>query len=174
MRKRRIKKPPIVIQLDLQAVRDEHGLHDFFAADHRWTRYQVRELHNLFALHEDERAFAFLLLSHQPHYWLFRSNQRRFCGDFIVVDMSSPLKEGRRVFVLDLKQNTNLKVGGGGAGVQFRHAGRAVRTIARLTGELLRDAAFEKAVGDKDQLLAYLGVDREQESGARAALALQT
>ena len=158
MGRRRVKKPPMVKLLPFAAVDSDYGLWDLFAAETQWTRHQVRALYGLFAMHSDERAFARALLVHKPHFWLFRSNQRCFCGDFVAVDMSNPVLEQRKVFVMDLKQNTSLKIGGGGAGIQFKNAQSAIQDIALYTGKISPDVDFEKLVGEKDQLLNYFGV----------------
>ena len=158
MGRKRVKKSPMVSPLTLSAVTDDHALYQYFAAEPNRTRHQVRELHALFAFKSVEREFAMELLLQKRNYWVFRCNQQRFCGDFIVVDMSCPILEKRKVFVIDLKENAALKVGGGGAGIQFKNAKRAVSRIACGTGALLPDAPFEKLVGDKDRLLAYLGL----------------
>ena len=63
-------------------------------------------------------------------FWVFRSNQRRFCGDFVVVDMSAPKPWHRPVWVVDLKHNGKLHLGGGGAGVQLRNRQLAVKELA--------------------------------------------
>jgi hypothetical protein len=52
--------------------------------------------------------------------WVFRCDQRRFAGDFVVVDMSEPRPERRWVVVLDLKM-----------GAPFRRARVPVRGTAR-------------------------------------------
>ncbi|MCK6592621.1 MAG: hypothetical protein L6Q76_34125, partial [Polyangiaceae bacterium] len=94
-----------------------------------------------FELKNDERAFARELLGRKSNYWLFRSNQRRACGDFVVVDVSSPHPARRRAFVIDLKQGAPVRVGGGGAGVQLRNAESAVSEL-RSAGVLGVDAPF--------------------------------
>ena len=109
-----------------------------------------------FRFKNDERRFARQLVRRKSNYWVFRSNQQGFCGDFVVVDMSSPDPERRAVYVLDLKLGAPLKVGGGGAGVQFRNAARAVEAVARRTGAVLAGCAFVLLSGDKRELLAYL------------------
>ncbi len=104
----------------------------------------------------DERAFARRLLRLKPNLWLFRCNQRRFCGDFVVVDMSSPEPERRRVWVVELKRGAPLRVGGGGAGVQFQNASRAVAEVARRTGVVAPDAAHDRLSGDGWEILEHL------------------
>ena len=157
MRRRRVKKAPFMIYLPLSAVVQERGLYNLIASDPRWTRHQVRMLHNLFALQEDERRFALELLRNKPNFWVFRSNQRCFCADFLLVDMSSPTMFCRRVFVVELKQNAALRLEPGPAGIQFRNAAFAVRRLAARTGAIPPEAPFQRVVGAVDQLLTYLG-----------------
>ena len=78
-----------------------------------------------FAFKNDEHAFARALLQRRTEIWLFRSNQRAYCGDFIAVDMSNPSPDRRRAIVIDLKRGAPLRTGGG-AGVQLRNAAEAV------------------------------------------------
>jgi hypothetical protein len=106
----------------------------------------------------DERIFARELLTRATQMWLFRSNQRRFCGDFVVVDMSSPIAESRRAWVIDLKRGAPLKLGGGGAGVQLVNAATALAEIAHRTGVLSRTPRAEKVTGDRRAVLRHLGV----------------
>jgi len=82
-----------------------------------------------FELTNDERRFVYALLRH-PRFWLYRSNQRRFCGDFVVVDMSAAKPCRRSVWVIDLKRDGRLHLGGGGAGVQLTNRHLAVRELA--------------------------------------------
>jgi hypothetical protein len=114
-----------------------------------------------FELKNDERAFARELLRRKSNYWLFRSNQRHACGDFVVVDVSSPLPDRRRAFVVDLKQGAPVRVGGGGAGVQLRNAGRAIGEL-RSAGVLGIEAPFELVTGDSRALLRFLGGDERK------------
>jgi hypothetical protein len=110
-----------------------------------------------FAFKNDERAFARTLLTKKTELWLFRSNQHAFCGDFVVVDVSSPSRARRRAFVLDLKHGAELRRGGGGAGVQLRNAPRVVEEVALVTGVLDAAAPFELLTGDGRLVLSYLG-----------------
>jgi hypothetical protein len=109
-----------------------------------------------FELTPGERAFTLELARRKTNLWLFRSNQRRFCGDFVVIDMSSAQPAQRSVWVIDLKMNRPLKLGGGGAGVAFRNADAAVGEIATSTGAILPGTALEKVTGDGDVVLAHL------------------
>jgi hypothetical protein len=106
-----------------------------------------------FAFKNDERSFARELLERRTELWLFRSNQRAFCGDFVAVDMSSPEPSLRRAFVLELKLGERLRVGRGG--VQLRNAADAVRDAGR-GGVLGAGAGFEVLTGDARNLLGYL------------------
>lgn len=110
-----------------------------------------------FAFKNDELHFARELLRRKSQLWLFRSNQRAFCGDFTVIDVSSPWPERRRAFVIDLKLGAPVRLGGGGAGVQLRNAERAVREIARTTGALGPDPTFDLLTGDSSKILAFFG-----------------
>jgi hypothetical protein len=109
-----------------------------------------------FAFKGDEYAFAQALLRKKTELWLFRSNQRAFCGDFVVVDLSSPSPARRRAFVLDLKLNAKLRIGGGGAGVQLRNAERVIRDIA-ATGVLGKDPRYELMTGGSEEVLRFFG-----------------
>jgi hypothetical protein len=104
----------------------------------------------------DEHDFARDLLSARTNLWLYRSNQQAFCGDFVVVDVSSPDPARRPAYVLDLKRGAALRVGGGGAGVQLRRAGLALDEVAR-SGAVGKDCAWTAATGDRAALLAWLG-----------------
>ena len=75
------------------------------------------------------------------------------CGDFLVVDMSSPDHKRRRAFVMELKSGAPLRLGGGGAGVQLRNAGKAVRDVALASGVLDAEAPYELVTGDGERLL---------------------
>jgi hypothetical protein len=97
-------------------------------------------------------------MERKSNLWLFRSNQRAFCGDFIVVDVSSPDPSRRPAFVVDLKRGARVRVGGGGAGVQLRGAASVVRELARTTGALAEDAPHVALVtGDGELLLRFFG-----------------
>jgi hypothetical protein len=61
-----------------------------------------------------EREFARELLRRKSNLWLYRSNQRTACGDFLVVDMAPPRPAWRRVVVLELKAGEPLRLDAGG------------------------------------------------------------
>ena len=160
MRRRRLKRPPIVVSLSSACLTSEHALFQMFAdADKKKTRHQLRELHALFAMEEDEREFARVILDQKPNYWVFRANQKKFCGDFIVVDMSCPDASNRKPIVVELKRGATLKLGGGGASNQLCNAAEAICAIATHTQAVPVDAVFEKAVGDEEEVLDFLEID---------------
>lgn len=113
-----------------------------------------------FAFKNDEQGFARALLARRTEIWLYRANQRAFCGDFLVVDMSSPRTARRRAFVLELKLGMPVRRGGGG--VQLRNAGRAVRDVARAHGVLGDEPPFEVLTGDGAGMLKLFSVPRER------------
>ncbi|MBH25571.1 MAG: hypothetical protein CMH57_14200 [Myxococcales bacterium] len=100
-----------------------------------------------FALCTDEINFALSMVDtrvgaglRKHNLWLYRTHQQKFAGDFILVDVSSPLRSMGElmlptwdVFVLDLKMGGRLKFGGKGAGNQLKHWSRAVRAAVRAT-----------------------------------------
>jgi hypothetical protein len=108
-----------------------------------------------FLVNNDEARFAKELLRRRGNFWVYRTHQARFCGDFVLVDMSSPRPARRDVYVLDLKLGGRLKVGGGGAGVQFRNAALAVGEIA-ASGVIDQAAPYELLSGNRDEVLAAL------------------
>jgi hypothetical protein len=119
-----------------------------------------------FAFKNDEARFAKELLRRRGNFWVYRTHQARFCGDFVLVDMSSPRPAGRRVFVLDLKLGGGLKVGGGGAGVQFRNAALAVAEIAQ-GGVIDPSTPYELLSGARALVLDALGEGALGRSRAR-------
>jgi hypothetical protein len=112
-----------------------------------------------FALCGDELAFARQLLGRRGNLWIYRCNQQRFCGDFVVVDMSSPRSELRPAAVLDLKRGSPLREGGGGASNQLCNARHAVRRLAWRTGIVSPEREPRLLVGDRAALLGALGVN---------------
>lgn len=109
-----------------------------------------------FAFKSDERHFARELLRRKSNLWVFRSNQRLACGDFVIVDVSSPVPAKRRAFVIDLKQGAPVRLGGGGAGVQLRNADRVIRALED-EGVLGAEAIYELVTGDAQGLLDFFG-----------------
>ncbi len=107
-----------------------------------------------FELTSAEWQFVHALTRH-PRFWMYRSNQRRFCGDFVVVDMSARYPSDRPVWVIDLKREGRLCLSGGGAGVQLRNRQLAVAELARrgVAGE---DTAARPVVGGREVVMRHL------------------
>ena len=101
-----------------------------------------------FAFKADEHAFARELLSRRTEIWLFRANQRAFCGDFLAVDMSNPRRARRRAYVIELKRGMPVRIGGGAVGLQLQNADRAVKALARERGLLGDEATCVTVSGD--------------------------
>ncbi|MEM9196047.1 MAG: hypothetical protein AAGF12_43180 [Myxococcota bacterium] len=116
-----------------------------------------KALVHAYALCPDERKFALGLLDRRSELWLFRTHQRRFCGDFVAVNMSAAKPEHRRCFLIELKRGAELRLGGGGAGIQLKNRDKAIVDIAQTTQVLPADAQPELVVGDRNAVLAHLG-----------------
>lgn len=75
-----------------------------------------------------ERHFVRELLRRKRNLWLFRCHHRRFCGDFIVVDMSGPEPERRPAMVLEVKEREPVHEVGEVA-YQLRQASEAIQEL---------------------------------------------
>jgi hypothetical protein len=113
-----------------------------------------------YALKSDEKPFVRELLARKRNLWVFRCDQRRFAGDFVVVDMSEPSPARRQVVVLDLKMGAPLVLGGGGAGVQLTQAQLAVDGVAARKGVIPTGTPYVLATGDKAAMLTFLRARR--------------
>jgi len=109
---------------------------------------------SLFAFKCDELAFARALLERRTNLWLYRTSQRAFAGDFIVVDVSSPAPPFRRVTVVELKRGEPVRVGQPSS-VQLRNAPAALRELVG-TGVIAEDAPVRAVTGDASGVLALL------------------
>jgi len=106
-----------------------------------------------FDMRSHERAFVKTVLARRSNLWLFRMNQRRFCGDFIAIDMSSSRRADRRAYVMELKMNGRLVIGG--AHLQVAQYPAA---IEELVAREILDARSPVEVlhGDNDAVLLHL------------------
>lgn len=111
------------------------------------------KLREMFLLGGPELAFARLLLERRRNLWLYRCNQRHFCGDFIAIDMSAP--RHRRTYALELKMNEPVKVGAGGR--QFAGLDGALAELAEVRGAPASDPLVLTAQGDGGALFDWLG-----------------
>lgn len=138
-------------------VQHEDGLRHWFQAEPGKTRHQIRYLYNLFAFKSDEFLFARELVTHKPNFWVFRCNQKAFCGDFLVIDMSAPKAADRPLWLLDLKEGCARHDGAGPAGAQMVHAARAVAAVHERYDAVPATRVPTKLVGSAAALLAYFG-----------------
>jgi len=101
-----------------------------------------------------ERTFVKTVLARRSNLWLFRTNQRRSCGDFIAIDMSSSRRADRRASVMELKMSERLVIGG--ARLQCAQYGSAIDEL--VAREILDDTSpVELLYGDGAAVLTHLG-----------------
>jgi hypothetical protein len=122
----------------------------------RWTWTRGYQLLEKFDLSGPERTFVKMILARRTNLWLFRTNQRLACGDFIVVDMSAPAPADRRAHVLELKTGEPLVLGG--ARVQCARYREALDEIAATTAVITAATGSELVFGDAGAILVHLGV----------------
>jgi hypothetical protein len=124
------------------------------ANEHRTAGRSAGVCHyDRFDMRSQERAFVKIVLARHTNLWLFRTNQRRACGDVIAIDMSSSRRSDRRAYVMELKMNTPLVVGG--AHLQLAHHAEAIdELVARA---VLGDRSpVELLYGDDASVLAHV------------------
>jgi hypothetical protein len=154
------REPPIVLPVSLPLLGHANPWALLLAKEEGYPLSTASLLSERYALKSDEKPFVRELLRRKRNLWAFRCDQRRFAGDFVVVDMSDPRPERRWVVVLDLKLGAPLVLGGGGAGVQLTQAQAAVDDLATRHGIIPAGARYELATGDKAAMLAYLSAGR--------------
>ncbi|WP_375773630.1 hypothetical protein NR798_23105 [Archangium gephyra] len=154
------REPPIVLPISLPLLRHANPWALLLAKEEGYSLSNASLLSERYALKSDEKPFLRELLRRKRNVWAFRCDQRRFAGDFVVVDMSEPRPERRWVGVLDLKMGAPLVLGGGGAGVQLTHAQLAVEALAARQGIITPGTRYELATGDKAAILAWLCAGR--------------
>jgi hypothetical protein len=156
------REPPIVLPVSLPLLGHANPWALLLAKEEGYPLSSASLLSERYALKSDEKPFVRELLSRKRNLWVFRCDQRRFAGDFVVVDMSDPRPARRWVVVLDLKMGAPLVLGGGGAGVQLTHAQLAVDGVAAREGVLAPGVPYVLATGDKEVMLTFL---RSRRSG---------
>ena len=107
-----------------------------------------RGLREVFALSGPELAFARALLT-RTRMWLYRTNQRHACGDFVVIDMSAP--RDRTAYALELKSDEPVRLGAGG--LQLAGLDAAIAELRPVLG----DGEVITARGGTSAMLAWLG-----------------
>ena len=106
---------------------------------------------------EPEKAFARRLLRTKRNLWLYRCHQRRFCGDFAILDQSGRTPAGRRVLIAELKERKSLDVGVS-PGTQLARAQEVVRELVE-GGRLTSSSEVLLAIGDSGELYDWLDAD---------------
>jgi hypothetical protein len=94
------------------------------------------------------------MLREHTNLWLFRCNQRSFCGDFAVVTMSARSPARRGCWAIELKQRSGLRLCRG-TPMQLANHRAAVAEIARLTGIITSETEVRVMVGDPDSVRAF-------------------
>jgi len=107
-----------------------------------------------FAFKDDELLFARALLEARSCLWLYRTHQRAFAGDFVVVDVSSPDVARRPVAGIELKRGDPLRVHDG-AMIQLRNVPRVVEAIG-ATGVVDGGRKAWIVTGSAGAVLAFL------------------
>ncbi|WP_163999182.1 hypothetical protein [Pyxidicoccus caerfyrddinensis] len=156
------REPPIVLPVTLPLLGHANPWALLLAKEEGHSLSSASLLSERYALKSDEKPFVRELLSRKRNMWVFRCDQRRFAGDFVVVDMSEPRPARRWVVVLDLKLGAPLVLGGGGAGIQLTQAQQAVDALAARQGVIAPGTPYELATGDKAAILAFLRAGRHQ------------
>jgi len=125
---------PLSIRLTRRAVARRDLFVDLVQRAIRPSHADAAFAFHAFAFKADEQAFARELLERRTELWLFRTNQRASCGDFVAVDMSSPWPARRRAYVIELKRGMPPRIGGGAVGLQLQNAASVVQAVAKKVG----------------------------------------
>jgi hypothetical protein len=135
---------------------DRHlRMEQVLAADPLRSWAQSLPLLAVFALTKPEKRFAHRLMQRKRNLWLFRCNQRRFCGDFIAVDMSADLPRMRSAVVIELKVGAGLRLGGAGAGNQLQRAEAALTELVETERIIADNSPITLTCGDGDKVLDW-------------------
>lgn len=157
---------PLLLYLPFSLLEHGFNLARLLAADpdRSWSEGYV--LLEAFDVTRPEREFARTLLRDKTNLWLFRCNQRCYCGDFVVVDMSPPSPKDRVAQVIELKQGATLSIaarperpkGARGTGIQLANHRDAVAELAATSGIVSADCTVELISGSPDRVLERLGL----------------
>ena len=112
-----------------------------------------------FRLTPREDRFARTLILRRPQWWIWRTHQQRFAGDFVLVDMSCPVPAHRVAWVVDLKLGAPVRLGGGGCGNQLTRASQAVEGLVDR-GIVGPTSTIHLATGSGPQLLGFMAARR--------------
>ena len=105
-----------------------------------------------FSLRRRERAFARELLAKRTQLWLYRCDQHRFCGDFVVVDRSAAAGAPMRCWAIELKSSARLRIGR--LGIQLANCGEAANDVAAQLAVPVRLPVA--VIGDKGAVMSLL------------------
>ena len=150
-------KEPLTLRLPFTLVDEGRGgfnLRRLLTAGDDRSAAQAWGLQERFALSSREERFARRLMQGKRNLWLFRCNQKRFCGDFIVVDMASAAVHMRPAYALELKQGGELKVGCG-PGVQMARLDDAILELIEQ-GVLQVGSPFVRVTGSGPRIRTWL------------------
>jgi hypothetical protein len=151
-----VREPPLTLRLPFHLARRGFSLARLLAADTTRPWSEGYALLEQLALSRPERDFALALLREKTNLWLYRCNQRRFCGDFVVIDVSPPRPARRRARVIELKQGAQLDTDAGG--LQLANHRRALHEIAARDGVIDEGCPVELLRGDPTAVLSALGL----------------
>ena len=145
---------PLTLLLPFWMVDESFSIAMLLASDPDRSGAETWRLQEVFSMSSREEAFVRRLLRKKRNIWLYRCNQRGWCGDFVLVDMSVPDIRYRQAVVIELKSGASLKRSGGG--LQVKNASAA---IAELTaaGVLSEGAELVTWLGSKEAVLEALG-----------------
>lgn len=123
---------------------------------HRSRRVDPGDALHAFAFKCDELEFAREVLCAHPRFWLYRTHQQRRCGDFAVVDMSSPDLTRRAVRVIELKRAEPLRIDRG-AGLQLTNVESLRAQLSSEAKVVDERATIERVTGDGRVVAEWLG-----------------
>ena len=145
---------PLTLLLPFRLVDESFSLAMLLASDPERSGAETWRLREVFAMSSREEAFVRRLLRKKRNLWIYRCNQRGWCGDFIIIDMSEPEPSRRHGLLLELKSGAALKEGGGG--LQVKNAAAAFAEL-RSSGVLGEGATTGTWLGSKEAILEALG-----------------
>ncbi len=148
---------PLILFLPFILTKNGFNLAGLLANDQRYTWSQGYELLEKFALKTHEKTFALTLLRKKRNLWLFRANQRKACGDFLIVDMSAKSKLNRQTYVIELKLRVPLIISSSKVNIQFTAYQEAIQEISSTTGIINPDCQPDLLYGDNQEVIEYFG-----------------
>lgn len=145
---------PHLLRLHAATLRRPDAIHALVSRAIRPRRADWARAVHTYAFKCDEHGFARELLGARTELWLYRCNQRAYCGDFVVVDVSCPWPELRQAWAIELKLRTIFRVGVGG--IQLRHVDSAREELVRA-GVLDPSRPISTVLGSAGDVLSWFG-----------------